>query len=48
MAINLQETYRKPIRLNQKRNSSCHIIIEILNTQKKIKERILKEAKEKV
>ena len=26
--INIQEAYRTPIRLNQKRKSSCHIIIK--------------------
>jgi hypothetical protein len=31
MPINIQEAYRTPIRLNQKRKSSCHIIIKIQN-----------------
>jgi hypothetical protein len=45
MAIKVQETYRTPNRLDQKRNSSCHIIIKTLNAQNK--ERILKAVKEK-
>jgi hypothetical protein len=40
MPINIQEAYRIPNRLDQKRNSSCHIIVKTLNVQKK--ERILK------
>jgi hypothetical protein len=40
MPMNIQEAYRTPNRLDQKRNSSRHIIIKIPNTIKK--ERILK------
>jgi hypothetical protein len=29
MTINIQEAYRMPNRWDQKRNSSCHIIIKI-------------------
>jgi len=28
MPINIQEAYRTPNRLDQKRNSSCHIIVK--------------------
>jgi hypothetical protein len=45
MPINLQEAYRTPNRLDQKRNFSCHIIIKTsiaLN-----KERILKAVRGK-
>jgi hypothetical protein len=45
MSINVQEAYRTPNRLDQKRNSSCHIIIKtpkILNNV-----RILKMVREK-
>jgi hypothetical protein len=45
MPINIQEAYRTPNRLEQKRNSSCHIIIKTSNTLNK--ERILKEVREK-
>jgi hypothetical protein len=45
MHINIQEAYRTGNRLDQKRNSSCHIIIKTPNTQNK--ERILKAVKEK-
>jgi hypothetical protein len=45
MAINVQEIYRKPNRLNQKGNSSHHIIIKSLNA--KYKETILKAVREK-
>ena len=38
--MNLQEAYRTPKRLDQKRNFSCHIIIKTSIAQ--IKERILK------
>jgi len=44
MAINVQEAYRKPNRLDQKRKSSCHIIIKTLNAQNK--ERTVKAVKE--
>jgi hypothetical protein len=45
MTINIQEAYRTPNRLDQKRKSSCHIIIKPLNVQNK--ERILKAARGK-
>ena len=45
MPMNIQEAYRTPNRLDEKRNPSCHIIIKIPNTQNK--ERILKAVKEK-
>jgi hypothetical protein len=45
MPINIQETYRTPNRLDQKRNSSYHIIVKTLNAQNK--ERILKAVSEK-
>jgi hypothetical protein len=35
MPINIQETYRTSNRLDQKRNSSHHIIIKTLNTLSK-------------
>ena len=38
--MNIQEAYRTPNRLDQKRNSSCHIIIKTPNAENK--ERILK------
>jgi hypothetical protein len=38
--MNTQDTYRTPNRLDQKRNSSCHMIIKTPNAQNK--ERILK------
>ena len=44
MSMNIQEAYRTPNRLDQKRNSSCHIIIETPNTLNK--ERILKAVRE--
>ena len=40
MPINIQEAYRTPNRLDQKRDSSLHIIMKTLNAQNK--ERILK------
>ena len=40
MPMNIQEAYRTPNSLDQKRNSSCHIIIKTPNAQNK--ERILK------
>jgi hypothetical protein len=43
--MNIQEAYRTPNRLGQKRNSSCHIIIKAQNAQNK--ERILKAVREK-
>jgi hypothetical protein len=45
MPMNIQEAYRTPSRLYQKRNSSCHIIIKTLNSQNK--DRILKAVREK-
>jgi hypothetical protein len=44
MNINVQETYRTSNRLDQKRKSSCHIIIRTLNVQNK--ERTLKAVRE--
>jgi hypothetical protein len=46
MPMNIQEAYRNPNRLNQKRNSSQHIIIKTPNALNK--ERILKAVREKV
>jgi hypothetical protein len=43
MSINIQGTYRYPNRLNQKRNSSNHIMITTANAQNK--ERIVKKHK---
>ena len=43
--MNIQEAYKTPNRLDQKRNPSCHIIIKMPNAQNK--ERILKAAREK-
>jgi hypothetical protein len=45
MPMNIQEAYRSPNRLDQKRNSSRHIIIRTTNTLNK--DRILKAVKEK-
>jgi hypothetical protein len=45
MPMNIQEVNRTPNRLDQKRNSSCHIIIKTPNAQNK--ERILKSVREK-
>jgi hypothetical protein len=45
MLINIQEAYRTPNRLDQKTNSSCHIIVKTPNAQNK--ERILKAVREK-
>jgi hypothetical protein len=45
MPMNLQEAYRTPNRLDQNRNSSCHIIIKTPNALNK--ERILKAVREK-
>jgi hypothetical protein len=42
---NVQEAYRIPNRINQKRNSTSHIITKTLTTQNK--ERILKVLREK-
>jgi len=46
MPINIQEAYRTQNILDQKRNSSCHIVVKIPNAQ--YKERILKAVREKV
>ena len=46
MVISIQETYKTPNRLDQKRNSSCHIIAKTPNAQNK--ERILKAGREKI
>jgi hypothetical protein len=43
--MNIQEAYRTPSSLDQKRNSSHHIIIKTPNVQNK--ERILKAVREK-
>jgi hypothetical protein len=45
MPMNIQETYRTPNRLDQKRNSSRHIIIRTTNALNK--DRILKAVREK-
>jgi hypothetical protein len=45
MPMNIQETYRTPNRLNQKRNSSLHVIVKTPNAQNK--EKILKAVREK-
>jgi hypothetical protein len=45
MPMNIQEAYRTPNRLDQKRNSSRHIIIKTPNALNK--ERILKAVREK-
>jgi hypothetical protein len=45
MSINIQETYRTTNRLDQKRNSSHHIIVKTPNAQNK--ERILKAVRER-
>ena len=45
MPMNIQEAYRTPNRMDQKRNSSCHIIIKTPNALNK--ERILKAVREK-
>ena len=45
MPMNIQEAYRMPNRLDQKRNPFHHIIIKTTNAQNK--ERILKELREK-
>jgi DNA-binding FrmR family transcriptional regulator len=37
MCMNIQEAYRTPNRLDQKRNPSCHIIIKTPNVQNKEK-----------
>jgi hypothetical protein len=45
MPIIIQEAYRTPNRLDQKRNSSCHIIVKTPNAQNK--ERISKAVRKK-
>ena len=45
MPMNIQEAYRTPNRLDQKRNSSRHIVIKTPKAQHK--ERILKAVREK-
>jgi hypothetical protein len=45
MLMNIQEAYRTPNRLDQKRNSSLHIIIRTTNALNK--DRILKAVREK-
>jgi hypothetical protein len=45
MSIIIQEAYRTPNRLNQKRNSSHHIIVKTKNAQNN--ERLLKAVREK-
>jgi hypothetical protein len=45
MPMNIQEAYRTPNRLDQKRNSSYHVILKTSNAQNK--ERILKAVREK-
>jgi hypothetical protein len=45
MLMNVHEAYRTPNRLDQKRNSSCHIIMKTPNAQNK--ERILKAVRGK-
>jgi hypothetical protein len=45
MSLNIQEAYRTPNTLDQKRSSSCHIRIKTANAQNK--ERILKALREK-
>jgi hypothetical protein len=45
MPMNIQETYRTPNKLDQKRNSSQHIVIKTPNSLNK--DRILKAIKEK-
>jgi hypothetical protein len=43
--MKIQEAYRTPNRLDQKRNSSCYSIIKTQNAQNK--ERVLKAEREK-
>jgi hypothetical protein len=45
MPLNIKKAYRTPNRLDQKRNSSHHIIVKTPNAQNK--ERILKAVREK-
>ena len=46
MPMDIQEVYRTPNRLDQKRNSSCHITIKISNALNK--KRILKPVRKKM
>jgi hypothetical protein len=41
MPMYIQDAYRTPNRMDQKRNSSCHIMVKTPNTENK--ERILKQ-----
>jgi hypothetical protein len=45
MPMSIQEAYRTPNRVYQKRNFSCHIVTKAPNAQ--VKERILKAVREK-
>jgi hypothetical protein len=45
MPMNIQEAYSTPERLDQKRNSSCNIILKTPNAQNT--ERILKSVRDK-
>jgi hypothetical protein len=45
MAMNIQEAYRTPNRLHQKRNISYHILVKTQNAEHN--ERILKAVREK-
>jgi hypothetical protein len=45
MPMNIQEAYRTPNRIDQKRNSSCHIRVKTPNAQNK--ERMLKVVRKK-
>jgi hypothetical protein len=45
MPMSIQEAYKTPNRLDQKRNSSCHIIIKTQNALNK--HRLLKTVREK-
>jgi hypothetical protein len=48
MPMNIQEAYKTANTLNQKRNSSCHIIIKTIKTPNSLnKERILKAVRGK-
>ena len=47
MPMNIQETYRTPNSLDQKRNYSHHIIIKTLNTQNNNNKNILKAVRKK-
>jgi hypothetical protein len=47
MTMNIQEAYKIPNRLDQKRNPSHHIIIKIPNAQNKAKRKNIKSSKKK-